>query len=77
MIESDLMGLLIVIQLAVIIVLTMLVYRSYPAGTVEELLSRVAPYVDKSDTKADDVLLELAGLLNDMRKGDAPTQDGV
>lgn len=58
---------MLIVQALIIVVLSILVSRSYQPGQVELLLNRLADPVAKSDTKIDDMLLTLAEMLHEAR----------
>lgn len=61
------------LQLLIVIVALVLVYKSYPAGKIDQLLGQLAEPVAKSETKVDDVLLQVAELLHGLRRDTEPS----
>lgn len=68
MIDINFDQLIDIVQLTIIIIGMVLLYRSFPAKEVEALLEKLAEPVSKTETKLDDLLLDVARTLNELRK---------
>ena len=60
--------------LAVVVLVYWWSYRSFPPQQTSELLERLSETSKRTETRVDDLLVEVARLLNSMRQ-DAPDSD--
>ena len=57
-----------ILQLAAIVLAFFWMNRSFPPGPTAELIERLSKTSEKTETKVDDVLVDIVKMLNDMRK---------
>jgi len=77
MINMNFEQILNLIQWLVVIIAMFLLHRSVPAQQVEQLLKQLQTTVKKTETPIDDLLLDVATLLNDVRGRMATADNGV
>lgn len=63
----DIADLIEIIELLLVVVALFLIHRSVPANKVSELIDKVDRAAEKTPTKLDDLLVEVAQILNDLR----------
>lgn len=56
------------ISLLAVIIISYLSHRSFPPKQTAELIDRLATHAEKTQTKMDDLLLDVARVLNDIRE---------
>ena len=66
-------------QMAILAVIALVYwwsFRSFPPGQTADLIDKLADASKHTQTKVDDILVEIARLLNELRQERNQTQDG-
>lgn len=69
----DITAVIDIIQLLIVVVALYLMYRSVPSDQVAELIDKVDRQAQITPNKIDDVLVDIARLLNELRQQSPPT----
>lgn len=64
--ENNFTDVLILVQLVVIVIMSVFVYRSYPVGKIEELFDKAEKLANATNTNVDDITLTVARYLHNL-----------
>ncbi len=66
-----------VLTLALVALVYWLAFRSFPPGETAQLIERLDEVSQRTDSRLDDLLVDIARLLNELREDSSETADGA